>query len=90
MSGLTLVTNPKFDKRTLYTVEEKRANFKEFLKIAKKYESVAPVGEYYAYINSDDYNKFADAIAFVWGTQLIECNETEDLEGDTMVVYATK
>ena len=88
--GLTLVTNPKFDKKVKYTHDQIIANFNKFLNIAKEYKSFSPVGEYYALINEKDYNKFAEAISYVWGSELIEYNTTENMDNENMVVYATK
>lgn len=80
---LKLVKNPKFTKRKPMTPDEKRDAFAEFYKLANKFHKLRQVGvkrseredlhwkdEMFAIINPKDHNKFADAVAFMCGSQL--------------------
>ena len=95
---LTLVKNPKFAKRVEYTTEQKRDNFAEFYKLANKVHKLRQFGlaknkedlhwkdEMYAVIDPKDFNKFADAVAFVCGSPL---EVEEKISHKKMVVYAS-
>tara|TARA_R100001015_G_C4577225_1_gene134302 strand:+ start:576 stop:935 length:360 start_codon:yes stop_codon:yes gene_type:complete len=87
---LKLEKNPKFKKRVEYTSEEKRKSFEEFYQLANKYYHLKQLGrkkservdihwkdELLAIINPKDFDRYADAVAFVCGSPLeVEQNFT--------------
>ena len=97
--SLTLVTNPIFEKKETYTSDEKRNAFSEFYKLANKIHHHNQLGvakkkktdlhwkdEMCAIINPKDFNKFADAVAFVCGSSL---EEVEKITYKKVIVYAS-